>query len=201
MDQPLCPSCLKLKREVAQLRDEIEELETERADPSSTRKASQRSSDDERVIRALESSVKDLRQQLHLSAEDLAEAREAQELADVRIASMQQQLVHPHTQTARALHEPRARQTLLRRRWLVRLLPPLLRPLLIAAAAGLANGLGAHRAAVLEQCRHELDRLSHMQGRVGILVHHIRICSLSDQRCSFAKISELMRSIRSLQQK
>ena len=91
---------MKLKREVAQLKDEIEELETERADPSSTRKANQRSSDDERVIRALESSVKDLRQQLHLSAEDLAEAREAQELADVRIASMQQQLVQERARRA-----------------------------------------------------------------------------------------------------
>ena len=100
MDQPLCPSCIKLKREVAQLKDEIEELETERADPSSTRKANQRSSDDERVIRALESSVKDLRQQLHLSAEDLSEAREAQELADVRIASMQQQLVQERARRA-----------------------------------------------------------------------------------------------------
>lgn len=93
MERSLCSNCTKLKREVARLRDEVEELETERTETGEDLRPTRRSSfGDGTIVRALEDSVKDLRHQLSQAQSELDEAGQAQELANIRIESMQQQL-------------------------------------------------------------------------------------------------------------
>jgi len=57
MDRSLCPNCSKLKREVSRLKDEIEELEREKAESGSSSWCLQCSSD-AKVIQTLEQTAK-----------------------------------------------------------------------------------------------------------------------------------------------